>query len=121
MSRPRALPAPPAPVVLIDDAAYRRIKQVVWEALYRWEQAGAPGSARPVFERAWANGLRLEGLAQPAPVALVREQLYQRWLREGPRLTPASREEILRTRPRARRIIDQFGIGVPTREPGSDG
>jgi hypothetical protein len=104
----------------VEDTAYARIRQLVWQALYRWEQAGAAGSARPVFERAWTNGLELERIAPTQQLAIARDKLYQHWLREGVPLTPTLRSAILDSRPAARRILDGLQVGIE-REPGEDG
>lgn len=107
----------------MDDETFRRLRQVIWAALARWEASGAQGSARPIFDRAWHNALRLEQLATAGqkiapPLAMVRERLWTAWVGQG-ELTHARRNAILASRPEARAMLT--ALGLASREPGEEG
>lgn len=103
-----AKPVRPVPV-----AELQAVRRRVFHALHEWERAGAIGSARPVFERAYRVARSLEQ-ADRALDEQHREWLWREWLEAGQPLTAETKVAILeRLTPAARAWLG----GVPTRDP----
>jgi hypothetical protein len=101
--------------------ALATVRARVYATLYRWEAADALGSARPVFDRAFAEACADCGV-QFDPRQC--EWLWQDWLAAGQPLTEARRAEIMaRLSPAARAWLEGCPRGVPAgaRQPGEEG
>jgi hypothetical protein len=102
------------------DEERERICREVWRRMGEWEADDGHGSARPIFQRAWATATRV--LREPT-TAQEFEAAWQRWLRNGPALTP-ERAAALLADAETRAKDGQLFAGSTLRrrrEPGEDG
>jgi len=101
-------------------AELSQVWRLVWRAMGMWEADDGAGSARPVFEAAWAEATRTVS-EPPTPHEL--EAAWRTWLQGGAPLTAARAAELLADAQR-RAAGGQLFAGSTLRrlrrEPGED-